>query len=105
MGRAKWQTVQKKSTTRNTALLNQPSTRHIFDVELTEKNIGTGTVDYWLWIMGQELRAAFGQYIEGLFIFGIIAKLTHIFSSMSTLIFFLFFPINSLKITKTLIQS
>ena len=37
---------------------------------------------------------------------GIIAKLTDIFSSMSTSIFLLFLPIvNSLKITKTLIQS
>ena len=25
------------------------------------KNIGTGTLDYWLWIMDQELRAPFGQ--------------------------------------------
>ena len=57
--------AKKKSTTRNTARLNQPLTRHIFDVKLTEKNIGTGPVDYWLWIMDQELRAAFGQYIEG----------------------------------------
>ena len=24
-------------------------------------NIGTGTVDYWLWIMDQKLRATFGQ--------------------------------------------
>ena len=57
--------AHKKSTTRNTARLNQPITRHIFDVKLPAKNIGTGTVDYWLWMMDQKLRAAFGQYIEG----------------------------------------
>ena len=100
MERTKWQTVQKKSKTRNTAF----KTRHIFDVQINRKNIRTGTVDHWVWIMDQELRAAFGQYIEGrvFFFFGIIAKLTHIFSSMSTLIFFLFLPnVNSMKIPKT----
>ena len=66
MERTKWQTLQKKkSTTQNTARLNQPLTHHIFDVKLTEKNIGTRTVDYWLWMMNQELLAALGQYIEG----------------------------------------
>ena len=34
-------------------------------VNSPHQNIGTGTVDYWLWMMDQELRAAFGQYIEG----------------------------------------
>ena len=33
------------------------------DVQINQKNIGTGTVDYCVWIMDKELRAAFGQYI------------------------------------------
>ena len=66
MERTKWQTVQKKSKTRNTAF----KTRHIFDVQINRKNIGTGTVDHRVWIMDQELRAAFGQYIEGWVFFG-----------------------------------
>ena len=56
---------------------------------------GSGTTGY-IWTIYRGMT----------FFFGIIAKLTHIFFSMSTLIFFLFLPIvNFLKITKTLIQS
>ena len=61
MERTKWQTVQKTPITRNTAF----KTPQIFDVQINQKNIGIGTVDYWVWIMNQELRVAFGQYIEG----------------------------------------
>ena len=59
MERNNWQTVQKKSTTQNTAWLD-----HISDIGETRcstPNIGTETVDYCLWIMDQKLRATFGQ--------------------------------------------
>ena len=52
--RTKWQTMQKNL---------QHETRHLstgkFDVQINPKNIGTGTVDYWLWIMDQDLRVTF----------------------------------------------
>ena len=43
--------------------LNQINTPHrplSIDKE-NQKTIGIGTVDYWLWIMDQELWAAFGE--------------------------------------------
>ena len=65
MGRTKWQTVQKKVyNTKHCPIKPAVNSPHI-RCEINRKNIGTGTVDYWLWIMDQELRAAFGQYIEG----------------------------------------
>ena len=53
MERKKWRTIQQKSTT----IKPDP---HSVGRE-NQKNIGTGPVDYWLWIMDQELRAVFGQ--------------------------------------------
>ena len=51
----------KKSLQRETPLI-RPRIRYwrnsMFKVAA---NIGTGTVDYWLWIMDQKLRATFGQ--------------------------------------------
>ena len=67
MERTKRQTLQKekKSPTRNIALLNQINeTRHTDRRPYRpEKNIGTLTVDYWLWILDQEPQALFGQYL------------------------------------------
>ena len=43
--------------------INTPSTTdppHSIGKE-NQKNIGTGTVNYWLWTMDQELRTAFGE--------------------------------------------
>ena len=55
---------EKKSPTRNIALLNQINKlAMLIGVQINRKNIGTGTVDYWLWIMDQEPRDVFGQYI------------------------------------------
>ena len=31
------------------------------DVQINPNDIGTETVDFWLWIMDQDLRVAFGQ--------------------------------------------
>ena len=41
----------------------QHETRHLstgkFDVQINSNNIGTRTVDYWLWITDQDLRVTF----------------------------------------------
>ena len=44
-------------------------------------NMGTGTVDYWLWIMDHKPWAVFGQYIAARVccFFDMIAKLIKIF--------------------------
>ena len=70
----------------------QHETRHLstgkFDVQINSNNIGTRTVDYWLWITDQDLRVTF--FCGG---GGIISKLTHLFFSMSTLFLFKFFSL------------
>ena len=104
MERTNWQTVQKKSTTRNTAWLDQIS--DIGETRCSTTNIGTGTVDYCLWIMDQKLRATFGQQIVAWFFsFGIIAKLTHIFLYVNLNFLPVLRIVNSLKITKTFMYS
>ena len=61
MERANWQTLQKKVYNTKHRLIT-PGIRYrqnsMFKVAT---NIGTGTVDYWLWIMDQKLWATFGQ--------------------------------------------
>ena len=97
----------------------QHGTRHLstgkFDVQINPKNIGTGSVDYWLWIMDQDLRVVFGQKNGGMIFFFFwwggggskITKLTHIFFFHLYLIFLqvVLLIVNSLKTTKTLIRS
>ena len=57
MERTNWQTLQKKVYNTKHRLI-RPDIRYrrnsMFKVAT---NIGTGTVDYWLWIMDQKLRA------------------------------------------------
>ena len=66
-------------------------------------------MDYCLWIMDQELRAVFGQYIAAwvffFFFLDIFAKLVHIFFQLYLNFLQVLHVVNSLKITKTLIQS
>ena len=61
MERTNWQTLQKKKVYNTKHRLIRPDIRYrrnsMFKVAT---NIGTGTVDYWLWIMDQKLRATFG---------------------------------------------
>ena len=69
-------------------------------------NIGTGTVDYWLWIMDQKLRANLDNKKWHDFFFWPNCKAnTHIFFY----VYFNFLPVlhivNSLKITKTRMYS
>ena len=65
MERTKWQTVQKKSVYNTKHYPIKPDYMPLATYSMFKlpKNIGTGTVDHWLWIMDQELRAAFGQHI------------------------------------------
>ena len=61
MERANWQTLQKKVYNTKHRLIT-PDIRYRQNLMFkVATNIGTGTVDYWLWIMDQKLWATFGQ--------------------------------------------